>query len=53
MPDNGVPLMESLDALLALQAEGKIGHLGLSNVNARDITQALTRTPDEVAAIAK
>jgi aryl-alcohol dehydrogenase-like predicted oxidoreductase len=45
MPAAGVPLLESLDALLALQAEGKIRHLALSNVNAREIEQALARTP--------
>lgn len=45
MPGAGVPLMESLDALLAMQAEGKIRHLALSNVNARDLEQALARTP--------
>jgi len=45
IPIGGVPLMESLDVLLALQAEGKIRHIGLSNVNARDIEQALLRTP--------
>jgi pyridoxine 4-dehydrogenase len=45
MPAAGVPLMESLDALLALQAEGKIRHLALSNVNARELEQALARTP--------
>jgi pyridoxine 4-dehydrogenase len=45
MPAAGVPLMESLDALLALQAEGKIRHLALSNVNTRELEQALTRTP--------
>lgn len=45
MPAAGVPLLESLDVLLALQAEGKIRHIGLSNVNARDIEQALSRTP--------
>jgi pyridoxine 4-dehydrogenase len=45
MPGAGVPLMESLDALLAMQAEGKIRHLALSNVNAREIEQALARTP--------
>jgi aryl-alcohol dehydrogenase-like predicted oxidoreductase len=45
MPAAGVPLMESLDALVAMQAEGKIRHLALSNVNAREITQALARTP--------
>jgi pyridoxine 4-dehydrogenase len=45
MPAAGVPFMESLDALLAMQAEGKIRHLALSNVNARDLEQALARTP--------
>ena len=45
MPAAGVPLMESLDALRALQAEGKIRHLALSNVNARELEQALARTP--------
>lgn len=44
MPAAGIPLMESLDALLALQAEGKIRHLALSNVNARDLEQVLART---------
>lgn len=41
----GVPLLESLDALLALRAEGKIRHLALSNVCVADIKLALTRTP--------
>jgi aryl-alcohol dehydrogenase-like predicted oxidoreductase len=45
MPAAGVPLLESLDALRALQAEGKIRHLALSNVNARELEQALARTP--------
>jgi aryl-alcohol dehydrogenase-like predicted oxidoreductase len=45
MPTAGVPLMESLDALLAMQSEGKIRHLALSNVNSREIEQALARTP--------
>ena len=45
MPGAGVPLVESLDALLAMQAEGKIRHLALSNVNARELEQALARTP--------
>lgn len=35
MPIARVPLLESIDALLAMQAEGKIRHLALSNVNAR------------------
>lgn len=45
MPAAGVPLMESLDALLAMQVEGKIRHVALSSVNAREINQALARTP--------
>ena len=45
MAGAGVPLMESLDALLAMQAEGKIRHLALSNVNVREVEQALARTP--------
>jgi aryl-alcohol dehydrogenase-like predicted oxidoreductase len=45
MPAAGVPLMESLDALLTLQAEGKIRHLALSNVNTHELKQALARTP--------
>lgn len=45
MPAAGVPLLESLDVLLAMQAEGKIRHIGLSNVNAKEIEQALARTP--------
>jgi pyridoxine 4-dehydrogenase len=45
MPAAGVPFLESLDALLAMQAEGKIRHLGLSNVSAHEIEQALARTP--------
>ena len=45
MPAAGVPFMESLDALLAMQAEGKIRHLALSNVGVRELEQALARTP--------
>jgi len=41
----GVPFTESLDALIALQAEGKIRHLALSNVSVVEIDQALARTP--------
>jgi aryl-alcohol dehydrogenase-like predicted oxidoreductase len=45
MPGAGVPLLESLDALLAMQTEGKIRHLALSNVDARQVEEALARTP--------
>ena len=36
---------EALDAMIALQQEGKIRHLALSNVNALQLEYALTRTP--------
>jgi pyridoxine 4-dehydrogenase len=39
------PFLESLDAMIALQREGKIRHLALSNVNATQLAQALERTP--------
>jgi aryl-alcohol dehydrogenase-like predicted oxidoreductase len=41
----GVPFLEALDALIALQREGKIRHLALSNVNAQQVEAALARTP--------
>jgi pyridoxine 4-dehydrogenase len=44
-PGSGVPLMESLDALLAMQSEGKIRHLALSCVNAGQLEEVLARTP--------
>jgi len=44
-PGSEVPLMESLDALLAMQAEGKIRHLALSCVDARQLEAVLARTP--------
>jgi pyridoxine 4-dehydrogenase len=40
-----VPFAESLDALIALQKEGKIRHLALSNVGPAELELALTRTP--------
>jgi pyridoxine 4-dehydrogenase len=40
-----VPFLESLDALMALKKEGKIRHLGLSNVGPREVELALARTP--------
>jgi len=39
------PFLESLDAMIELVREGKIRHLGLSNVNAIQLAQALERTP--------
>jgi len=40
-----VPFRESLDAMIALQAEGKIRHLGISNVTLPQLHDALGRTP--------
>jgi len=40
-----VPFRESLDAMLALQAEGKLRHLGVSNVTLAQLRDALARTP--------
>jgi aryl-alcohol dehydrogenase-like predicted oxidoreductase len=40
-----VPFAESLDAMIALQKEGKIRHIGLSNVGTSDLELALARTP--------
>ncbi len=40
-----VPFLESLDAMIALQREGKIRHIALSNVAVPLILQALERTP--------
>jgi pyridoxine 4-dehydrogenase len=45
MPSSGVPMLESLDALLAMKAEGKIRHIALSCVNAHQVETALARTP--------
>lgn len=39
------PFMESLDAMIDLKKEGKIRHLALSNVNAKQLAQALEKTP--------
>jgi aryl-alcohol dehydrogenase-like predicted oxidoreductase len=40
-----VAFTEALDAMIALQREGKIRHLALSNVNVEQLELALTRTP--------
>jgi aryl-alcohol dehydrogenase-like predicted oxidoreductase len=42
---NDVPFLETLDVLIQLQAEGKLRHIGLSNVNAAQLASALERTP--------
>jgi aryl-alcohol dehydrogenase-like predicted oxidoreductase len=40
-----VPFAESLDAMIALKKEGKIRHVGLSNVGPAELEYALARTP--------
>ncbi|HTQ42825.1 MAG TPA: aldo/keto reductase [Polyangiaceae bacterium] len=40
-----VPFAESLDAMIALKKEGKIRHLGLSNVGPAELELAVARTP--------
>jgi pyridoxine 4-dehydrogenase len=40
-----VPFLESLDAMIDLKRQGKIRHLALSNVNAKQLAQALEKTP--------
>jgi aryl-alcohol dehydrogenase-like predicted oxidoreductase len=40
-----VPFAEMLDAMIALRDEGKIRHLGLSNVGPKELDIALQRTP--------
>lgn len=44
-PDPNVPFEESLGMLIQLQEEGKIRHLGLSNVNSRQLDLALHHVP--------
>lgn len=39
------PFLEQLETMIDLQREGKIRHLALSNVNAKQLAQALERTP--------
>jgi aryl-alcohol dehydrogenase-like predicted oxidoreductase len=43
--DPGVPFEESVGALVELQAEGKIRHIGLSNVDTDQVERALALTP--------
>src|SRR5262245_3195208 len=44
-PDRVVPLVDSVGELARLRAEGKIAHIGLSNVDAGEIRAALRITP--------
>jgi aryl-alcohol dehydrogenase-like predicted oxidoreductase len=44
-PDPRVPLEESVGALVALKDEGKIRHIGLSNVDEGELHRAMALTP--------
>ena len=44
-PDPKVPLTDSIGELVRLKEEGKIQHIGLSNVNVKEIDSALTIAP--------
>ena len=44
-PDPAVPLAESIGALVELKDEGKIRHIGVCNVNARQLREAQALTP--------
>ena len=44
-PDPGVPLEDSIGALVALKEQGKIRHIGLSNVTENQIRRAQRLTP--------
>jgi pyridoxine 4-dehydrogenase len=44
-PDPAVPLEDSVGELVALRDEGKIRHIGLSNVDAAQFERALALTP--------
>jgi pyridoxine 4-dehydrogenase len=45
MIHSDVPFLESLDAMIALQKQGKVRHLALSNVTLEQLQTALARTP--------
>ena len=45
MESSPVPFREALDAMIAMKAEGKIRHIGLSNVSVDQVRDALERTP--------
>jgi aryl-alcohol dehydrogenase-like predicted oxidoreductase len=44
-PDHAVPFAESVGELARLRTEGKIAHVGLSNVSVREIDEALRIVP--------
>jgi len=41
---NDVPFLETLDVLIQLRSEGKLRHIGLSNVNSAQVKIAMERT---------
>ncbi len=45
IPAPGASFAEALDAMIALKAEGKIGHIGLSSVSLAQIEEARKKTP--------
>jgi aryl-alcohol dehydrogenase-like predicted oxidoreductase len=45
LESGGTPFGESLDALIALQDEGLISHLGLSGATTSQLAEAIERTP--------
>ncbi|QBQ54524.1 aldo/keto reductase [Nitrosococcus wardiae] len=44
-PDPNIPFEESLGMLIRLKEEGKIRHLGLSNIDSRQLELALSQVP--------
>jgi pyridoxine 4-dehydrogenase len=45
VPDPKVPIADSIGAIATLKAEGKIRHIGVSNVNEAQLREALAITP--------
>jgi pyridoxine 4-dehydrogenase len=43
--DTDVPFAEALDAMIAMQKEGKIRHLALSNVSLAQLREGMAKTP--------
>src|SRR6202012_2507434 len=42
MPGRGVPFQESMEAMFSLQKEGKILHVGISNVSREELQLVMT-----------
>ncbi len=45
LPDSDVPFKESMDAMFQLQKEGKLLHLGVSNVSVDELNTAMSMGP--------